>query len=316
MASVEAVATATVPSVPPALTMARAGMARARGRSSEADRWEESAATLRKAILERLYDPKDACFYDLDSANKFVRIRGDLLTRVLGEHVVDQATFDEIYRKQIHNSEAFWAPYPFPSIALDDPTFVRPIPSNSWGGASQALTALRAPRWMEHYGKPADLAYVMQQWVRAMIGAGYAFRQQLDPLTGQFSTEDPGGYSPAALVVLDFVCRLHGVRRNGDLLEWNCRRPENCATATFSVQTSHGPALLQHTKMESLLTLAGKTILKVEGTARVLTDAQGRVTRIVGIHDKTADVRLSWPSGKSELLQVAPNSARPVSPLG
>jgi hypothetical protein len=67
--------------------------------------------------------------------------------------------------------------------------------------------------------------------------------------------------------------------------------------------------------MESLLTLAGKTILKVEGTARVLTDAQGRVTRIVGIHDKTADVRLSWPSGKSELLHVAPNSTQPALPF-
>jgi hypothetical protein len=296
--------------------VALAKMARALGHSSEAGRWEESAVALRKTILERLYDPKDACFYDLDSANKFVRVRGDLLTRVLGEHVVDQTTFDEIYRKQIHNSEAFWAPYPFPSIALDDPAFVRPIPRNSWGGASQALTVLRAPRWMEHYGKPADLAYVMQQWVRAMIGAGCSFHQQLDPLTGRFSTEDPGGYSPAALVLLDYVWRLHGVRGSGDFLEWNCRCPENCGTATFSIQTSHGSALLQHTKMESLLTLADKTILKVEGTARVLTDARGRVTRIVGTHDKTADVRLSWPSGKSELLQVAPNSARPAAPLG
>ena len=169
---------------------------------------------------------------------------------------------------------------------------------------------------MEHYGKPADLAYVMQQWVRAMIGAGCSFHQQLDPLTGRFSTEDPGGYSPAALVLLDYVWRLHGVRGSGDFLEWNCRCPENCGTATFSIQTSHGSALLQHTKMESLLTLADKTILKVEGTARVLTDARGRVTRIVGTHDKTADVRLSWPSGKSELLQVAPNSARPAAPLG
>jgi hypothetical protein len=40
--------------------VALAGMARALGRSSEASRWEESAASLRKAILERLYDPKQA----------------------------------------------------------------------------------------------------------------------------------------------------------------------------------------------------------------------------------------------------------------
>ncbi|RYC10515.1 hypothetical protein, partial [Ciceribacter ferrooxidans] len=76
----------------------------------------------------------------------------------------DKSIFDAIWTRQLHNPKAFWAPYPFPSIALDDPTFVRPIPRNSWGGATQALTALRAPRWMEHYGKHAELKHLMQQW--------------------------------------------------------------------------------------------------------------------------------------------------------
>src|ERR1019366_4544626 len=49
---------------------------------------------------------------------------------------------------QAHNPKAFWSPFPLPSLAMDDPLFVRSIPPNSWGGASQALTALRAPRWM------------------------------------------------------------------------------------------------------------------------------------------------------------------------
>jgi hypothetical protein len=34
------------------------------------------------------------------------------------------------------------------------------------------------------------------------------FRQQMDPLTGEFTQPDPGGYSPAALVFLDFARRL------------------------------------------------------------------------------------------------------------
>jgi hypothetical protein len=34
------------------------------------------------------------------------------------------------------------------------------------------------------------------------------FRQQIDPLTGDFTQPDPGGYSPAALVFLDFARRL------------------------------------------------------------------------------------------------------------
>ena len=151
--------------------VALASMAKEMGKQAEADHWEASAHAIQKVILEKLYDSEDACFYDLDSENKFVRIRGDLLTRVLGEHLVDNANFQRIYEKQIHNPAAFWAPYPLPSIALNDPTFVRPIPRNSWGGASQALTALRATRWMEYYGKPGDLAHMMQQWVKAILDA-------------------------------------------------------------------------------------------------------------------------------------------------
>ncbi len=58
--------------------------------------------------------PNDAAFYDIDSHERFVRIRGDAITRVMGEHVADQKLFDEVYRLQLHNPTAFWRPDPFP----------------------------------------------------------------------------------------------------------------------------------------------------------------------------------------------------------
>lgn len=193
--------------------IALAAMARALGKPAEAARWDEDAETLRSLILARLYSPEDAAFYDLDAQDRFCKVRSTAITRVLGEHVLkpeiasDRKIFDEVWRRQLHNPKAFWTPFPFPSVALNDPAFVRPIPRNSWGGASQALTALRAPRWMEHYGKHAELNHLMRQWVEA-IAASHGFRQQMDPLTGEFTMADPSGYSPAALVYLDFVQRL------------------------------------------------------------------------------------------------------------
>jgi hypothetical protein len=189
-------------------------MANALGKGNDASRWHDDAETIRQLIIEKLYDPKDAAFYDLDAQNNFVRVRSDVISRVLGEHVLkrddakDKAIFDAVWTRQIHNPKAFWAPYPLTSIAMDDPTFVRPIPRNSWGGASQALTALRAPRWMPHYGKQAELNHMMQQWCEA-ISRHTEFRQQMDPLTGDFTQADPSGYSPAALVFLDFARRLN-----------------------------------------------------------------------------------------------------------
>lgn len=288
--------------------LALAKMAKYLGNTVEEDRWNSSAGVIQKLIMEKLYDAEDACFYDLDSENKFVRIRGDLLTRVLGEHLVDQKIFERIYEKQIHNPKAFWTTYPLPSIALDDPTFVRPIPRNSWGGATQALTALRAPRWMEFYGKPADMAHMMGQWVRAILAAGGGLRQQMDPMTGEFSMADPSGYSPAALVLLDYTWRMHGVRQVGDSLEWNCRAPEKSARTETSIQTKRGAAVLTHTQKESVIAIGGKTILRVNGIVRILTDNDGHVVQLAGIHDQTAKVEASGPNGKKMKLTIAPNT--------
>ncbi len=194
-------------------------MATALGKPGEAEKWRTDAETIRKLIIDRLYDPKDAAFYDVDAQNKFVRVRSDAMSRVFGEHVLDKAKdkaiIDAVWTRQLHNPKAFWGAYPLASVAMDDPKFVRPIPRNSWGGASQALTALRAPRWMAHYGKEAELNHLMGQWCEAMM-RHTEFRQQMDPLTGVFTQPDPGGYSPAALVFLDFARRLgEGTRRRG-----------------------------------------------------------------------------------------------------
>ncbi len=189
-------------------------MAERLGKTDEAAKWREKAEEIRKLIIENCYDPEDECFYDVDSDGAFVRIRGDALTRVLCEHVVDQPMFERIYARHIKDPEGFWPPYPLPSIAVSDPTFVRELPSNSWGGASQALTALRAPRWFEYYGKSTDLKELMRRWVEAILAAP-AFMQQMNPWTGEFSTSE--GYSPAMCVFIDFVDRL-------EILSAKCQR--------------------------------------------------------------------------------------------
>lgn len=287
--------------------VALAAMARALGKNSEADHWLELAVAIRVAILDRLYDATDAAFYDLDAQNHFVRIRGDVISRVLGEHVVDQELFEAIYRRQIHNPSAFWAPYPLPSIALDDPHFVRPIPRNSWGGAAQALTALRAPRWMEHYGKPADLGYLMQQWVNALLRAG-DFRQQLDPLTGVF-TDDAPGYSPAALVLIDFTWRLAGVRIVGDSLEWNIRPPAAPTRSSFRLRVT--PTLTAEMKYESgraELFLNNQRILNTASTVRLITTQAGELRGAVGIVPDKSSVVLLRTGRPERKFSIEPNS--------
>jgi hypothetical protein len=286
--------------------IALAAMARALGKNDESDHWTEAAETVRKKIVDRLYDERDGAFYDLDAQNQFVRIRGDVITRVLGEHVVDQRLFDAIYQKQIHNPSAFWAPYPLPSIALDDPAFVRPIPRNSWGGATQALTALRAPRWMEHYGRPADLARLMQQWTAALVRAT-GFWQQMDPLTGDF-TKDSQGYSPAALVLIDYTWRLHGVRAANDSIEWNVRPWTERQRATFRLRVN--PVTIAELKYEAgtaELRLNDQTLLRTSGTVRLITGQDGTLHEAIGISDQRTSAMLDRPGHARKKIAIEPN---------
>ena len=284
--------------------VALAAMAKALGRRSEADHWTEDAEAIRRLIVEKLYDPNDVAFYDLDAHGQFVRVRSAAMLRVLGEHVPDAKLFEVVWERQVHNPHAFWAPYPFPSVALDDPAFVRPIPRNSWGGASQALTALRAPRWMEHYGKSAELAHVMERWVEALRRAG-EFHQQVDPVSGDITADD-GGYSPAALVLVDFLWRLSGVREQGNDIEWNLRPPAT-GKSRFAAKVRGVSAELAYDGEAATMILSGQTLAKVTGVARVITSRSGALREAVGIADGTSAVTV-LSNGRRQTLRLAENS--------
>jgi Bacterial alpha-L-rhamnosidase 6 hairpin glycosidase domain len=291
-----------------------AAMARALGKGADADRWTESAALIRRLILEKLYVPEDAAFYDLDAQGRFVRIRSDVLSRVCGEHVVGQQTFDSLWERQFHNPKAFWAPYPLPSIALDDPAFVRPIPPNSWGGASQALTALRAPRWFEFYGKPTELALLMTRWCET-LQRNMSFRPQIDPLTGEFTSGDLPAYSPSALAMVDFTWRLAGVREEQDRLEWNVRPTHAAARrAHFSLPFGQNSiASLSYDDQGATLRLNGRTLCRIEsGTARLITSKQGQPLSLLGIGDSIETVVLQLHGGPPRRLLLNPNQQIPL----
>ena len=288
--------------------VALAKMARALGRAPQEARWQEKAEAIRALIVAKLYDEKDVAFYDLDIDDKFVRVRGDVLSRVCGEHVVTQDLFERLWAGQLHKKSAFWAPYPLPSIAMDDPAFVRPIPRNSWGGASQALTSLRAPRWMEFYGKTAELGQMMQAWCDALVRDG-TFRQQLDPMTGEFTDGGSKGYSPAALVLVDYTWRLAGIREDGGRIEWTVR--PGCAAADgarFQMKTNAGLVVeMRYDKVGAELRLAGKKIARVDGNGRLVTDLYGTGIELVGIVEGEQTVTVTGASKGGRTVTVGGN---------
>ena len=223
---------------------------------------------------------------------------------------MDQATFDPCRAHQLHDPRAFWSALPLPSVALDDALFVRPIPVNSWGGASQALTALRTGRWFDHYGKSAAHAVLMQRWCEALLADGN-FRQQADPLDWAiYRAGQPPGYSPfAALVMIDFTWRLAGICESGGQLHWNVRPGQPVSQgARFSVRTDagHRPQMTYDTH-GALLSMDGRKILRLEGgAARVITADSGRLLSLVGIDEQEQHLRVQLPGEPVRNLNLAP----------
>lgn len=192
---------------------------------------------------------------------------------------------------------------------------MRPIPRNSWGGASQALTALRAGRWFDLYGRPAELVILLQRWCDAIIEQ-QTFRQQLDPLSGRFTATDPSGYSPAALLFMDATWRLCGVREEQDVLHWNVR-PGHSATqdANFAVSLSDGKlAALHYAKQGARLLLNNRQLASVQGgTVRVITSKDGLLQELVGVASSPQRIMLSRPGNPPLHLIVSPNERQSVS---
>jgi hypothetical protein len=95
-----------------------------------------------------------------------------------------------------------------------------------------------------------------------------------------------GPVGPAMLTLFDFVWRLNGVGPSSDSIEWNCRMPGD-ATSTTS---KWGVAQSQIDPTGSALTLAGKQIAKLRGTARVVTASDGKPLRLIATEPRAVTV--------------------------
>jgi len=289
--------------------VALAAMARALGKPAEAERWTESAERMRGLILSKLYVPEDAAFYDLDAQNQFVKVRSEIVTRICGEHIPSQALFDELWTRQIHYQQAFWPAIPLPSIAVDDPHFVRPIPRNSWGGASQALTALRAPRWFDHYHRAAEFSTMMDAWCEEIQKDG-SYRQQIDPIHGGFTQADAPRYSPCALVMVDYTWRLAGINEEVDEIHWNVR-PDHPASASarFVLHGDSGAAVaMQYDASGAELRLGEKRVARIEsGAAQLITSKAGLAIALLGIHQQPQKVVLRLQGQPPRHFSILPN---------
>lgn len=183
------------------------------GRCNEATEWERKAVEVKTRLLELCYDETDAFFYDVDKHGNKRKYLSSTILHLFMEKVLnlqeDKAIIDAIYTRHLKNPNEFWTEYPFPSMAVCDPSCANHKASNCWGYYSQALIALRCTRWMDDYGYSKDFDSICQKWLKAWTTCykEMKFGQELDPFTGK-PTSSSEWYSSCMLFYLYAAKRL------------------------------------------------------------------------------------------------------------
>lgn len=192
---------------------ALAKMAKELGKDDEAISWDESADEIKKKIFEYLYDGDDAFFYDVDRNGNKRKCKSSIIFHLFLEKVLDKELdkeiIERIYNEHIKNPEEFWTPFPFPSMAINDPTVKAHKESNSWGYYTQGLIVLRCTRWMDYYGFGKDQDYICEKWVQTWTQHfdRTKLSQEIDPITGM-PTNSSEWYSSSMLYYVYSVRRL------------------------------------------------------------------------------------------------------------
>jgi len=191
-----------------------AEMAQLLGCSGEAEALKSAASEVKSLMFAHLWNEEDAFFYDVDVNGSQRKYRSCSIFHLFLERVLDPATDAEkirrIYCEHLKNPEEFWTAYPFPSMAINDPSCEGHPDYNCWGYYTQGLTVLRCTRWMDAFGWEKDMDHVCEKWLEAWTEHFDTIHlaQELDPVSG-IPTKSSEWYSSCMLGYIWAARRLH-----------------------------------------------------------------------------------------------------------
>ena len=105
------------------LKRALSDIARELGRPDEADLWDIEAGKIKSAMLEKMWDPEEEMFFDLDPATgQRTRVKAAVCFYPYFTDIVSEGHVPGLKRHLLNPGE-FWTTYPVPSSSADDPFF-------------------------------------------------------------------------------------------------------------------------------------------------------------------------------------------------
>lgn len=288
-----------------------ARMASELARPEEADGWLAKAEAMRNALYAHCFSEQDGFFYDVHAGGGFNRVQSDVLLRVLACEAGDDALFAASLSRYLLHARKFFSKYPLVSIAMDDPRFDPFSSYNTWGGAVNFLSLIRAPHAFETHGRHVELTWIIQPIVSAMSRMT-RFAQTLSPWTGEEGFTSC--YSPAILCVLDYIERLCGIMPTPEgelaftgLLPQSLDHGVKLADETAYGRTVDGIRFdLHNTREGCSIRRDGEPLCDFPNGVRVVTDRGGELLRLVGMTSRPAEGIVRY-RGRELPLRIAGN---------
>jgi hypothetical protein len=157
---------------------------------ADAQKWLEKSKNVKKKLFELCFDEKDCFFYDVSKNGDKRKYLSSTIFHLFMEGVLDptedEKLISELYIRHISNKNEFATPYPYPSMAICDPSCKHHVDRNCWGYFSQGLIALRCTLWMEKYGFEKEFKNLLEKWAQAWTDCFDTMKmgQELDTITG------------------------------------------------------------------------------------------------------------------------------------
>ena len=259
--------------------------------NGRAEYWKQKAEEVRERLIKRLWDPERHACFDRDChGNQLSELIHNNL-RAMDHGIFTQSMADKFIKHHLLNPDEFWTPLPLPSIAFNDPLY-RNNAGNNWSGQPQGLTYQRAIRALENYGHYTEVTLLGQKLIPVLIRNDYTFSQQLDPQTGKDKAKRKrDGYGPMMLSAVEYISRMYGIHVDVEKSQvwWS-----SLADKDFTYTQKWGDKFWSMTSENRKFTarLKGKELFTCTESARVVTDFEGKIEKVIGIHPEPQKVQL------------------------
>ncbi len=175
-------------------------------RTKESEEFRKIAEKAEKALLDKCWDSKDEIFYSVySSTEKMAKVKTAASLAPLFLEGLKGSKLEKLIKKHLLNENEFWTPYPFPSVAKDEPYY---YPNDTplykikllWRGPTWISTNWLIVKGLRKHGYNSIADGVVMRMIEMIEKEG--FREYYNPETGEGYRRQNFGWSTLIIDLL------------------------------------------------------------------------------------------------------------------